>query len=217
MVQDDSFRDYGADANAVAAAVDRFQNEQPNAQVRRADIKRMLAALAVNSPDDPDAFLDELVADAQSNERSPWWDENGELKLSTASAGAPSGWAGSLAGWRPSKSPDKDRESALHAAGLQVPVESPDVVASVRLERLLIEQAAERTRAEEEEQAAAATKIAAASRGKKDRARVEQLKAERQAAAEVAAAAAPPPPQGSTKVFESDGKTWTWLDGKGWQ
>ena len=127
-----------ADDHVVCDVVDRFQSAQPNAQIGRRDLKRMLASLAVAGPADPVAYLDELLANPQSNERRPPWAANDlcELSLSTSSSGATAGavgWAGSLvAARRPATSTVLDGR-----ARRGVEFAGPDERVQARLERLL--------------------------------------------------------------------------------
>ena len=122
----------------VIGAVDRFQSAQAGAQIGRRDLKRMLASLAVAGPADPVAYLDELLANPQSNERRPPWAANDlcELSLSTSSSGATAGavgWAGSLVGARrPATSTVLDGR-----ARRVVEFAGPDERVQARLERLL--------------------------------------------------------------------------------
>lgn len=88
-------------AESMVTSIETFQLRQPYAQVRRTDIKRMLASLAVQHPADPVAFLDELVGNPQAAERRPTWAQAGndrcELMMSTSSTSkAAGGWSGEL-------------------------------------------------------------------------------------------------------------------------
>jgi len=85
--------------DSMVTAIGAFQSRQPYAQVRRTDIKRMLASLAVHQPADPVAFLDELVGNPQANERRPTWAGNDrcDMVLATSSTTrAAGGWSGEL-------------------------------------------------------------------------------------------------------------------------
>lgn len=84
-------------AESIIQAVDTFQVQQPRGQIRRSDIKRMVASLVVHAPEDPVAFLDNLIGKPQTTDRRPVWaaSKNFDLKLSTSSTET-GGWSGKV-------------------------------------------------------------------------------------------------------------------------
>lgn len=127
--------------DSVAQSIDTFQATQPRGQMRRSDIKRMLASLAVHAPEDPAAFLDSLVGNPQANERRPTWAGNDqfELKLSTSSTDT-GGWSGALPAFFPN--PDAPRsQTVLDTRTRRVQAFPDEVTAGVqaRLQRVMAE------------------------------------------------------------------------------
>lgn len=129
-------------AESVVQSVDTFQARQPQGQIRRTDIKRMLASLAVHSPADPVAFLDELVGDPQRNERRPVWASNDsfELRLSTSSAEA-GGWTGKMPAYFPPSAAAPRPRTVLDSRARKVRAfaDDTDTRVQARLKRMVDE------------------------------------------------------------------------------
>jgi adenylate kinase family enzyme/protein-arginine kinase len=78
--------------SAVVPTLDGWKQQQSGglAEVRRKDIRRILASLAVHNPANPAEFLEDMLAHPQANPRAPSWSTgpNYEMALDTSSSAA---------------------------------------------------------------------------------------------------------------------------------